>query len=169
MTPRPAAAENYHPWTTYIAAREEARRRGETRVGTDHLVLGLLHDLEIVSVLGVTLTAARDAVGSLDRCALAAVGIAADLDAPLLPERELPNRPTAKAVFKDRLPLTPAAKNALRTAARPMRRRQHITPQQLLLALLDRDALDPAATLLARLGVDVAAVRQRLAAPPAAA
>ena len=169
MTPRPAAAENYHPWSTYIAAREEARRRGDTRVGTDHLVLGLLHDPEIVSVLDVTLTAARDAVGSLDRQALAAVGIAADLDSPLLPERELPKRPTVKAVFKDRLPLTPAAKNALRTAARPMRRRQHITPQQLLIALLDGGALDPAAILLATLGIDVAAVRQRLAAPPAAA
>jgi len=169
MTPKPAAAENYHPWTTYIAAREEARRRGDARVGTDHLVLGLLHDPDIVSVLGVTLTGARDAVGSLDRHALAAVGIAADLDAPLFPERELPNRPTVRAVFKDRLPLTPAAKNALRTAARPMRRRQHITPQQLLLTLLDGDAPDPAATLLARLGIDVAAVRQRLAPPPAAA
>jgi hypothetical protein len=166
MTPRPAAAENYHPWTTYIAAREEARRRGNARVGTDHLVLGLLHNAEIASVLGVTLAAARDAVRAVDRRALAAVGIAADLDAPLLPERQLPNRPTVKAVFNDRLPLTPAAQNALRTAAMPTRRGQRITPQQLLLTLLNCEAPDPAATLFATLGIDAAAVRQRLTAPP---
>jgi Clp amino terminal domain, pathogenicity island component len=168
MTPRPTAADSYHPWTTYIAAREEARRRGDARVGTDHLVLGLLRDADIASVLGVTLDEARNAMGSLDRRALAAVGIAAALDAPLLPERDLPTRPTVKAVFTDRLPLTPAAKRALKTAARPMRRGQHITPQQVLLALTEFEVPDPAATLFATLGVDIGAVRQRLASPPAA-
>jgi hypothetical protein len=169
MTTARTDAETYHPWTTYIAAREEARRHGDARVGTDHLVLGLLHDAQIVAVLGVTLAAARDAVGSVDRHALAAVGIAADLDAPLLPERQLPKRPTVTAVLKDRLPLTPAAQNTLRTAARPMRRGQRITPQQLLLTLLNREAPDPAATLFATLGIDAAPVRQRLSAPPTSA
>jgi Clp amino terminal domain, pathogenicity island component len=169
MTARSTAANAYHPWATYIAAREEARRRGETRVGTDHLILGLLRDADVASVLGVTLDEARDAMEALDRRALAAVGIASALNAPLLPARELPRRPTVKAVFKDRLPLTPAAKRALQTAARPMRRGQRITPQQLLLALTTGESPDPAATLFAALGIDVGAVRQRLATPPAAA
>lgn len=37
-------ADDYHPWTTYIDAREEAHRRGDVKVGTDHLVLALLRD-----------------------------------------------------------------------------------------------------------------------------
>ena len=36
------------------AAREEARRRGDRRVGTEHLLLALLEDPAIEAVLGVT-------------------------------------------------------------------------------------------------------------------
>ena len=36
------ADDGYHPWTTYIDARQEARRRGDHKVGTEHLVLALL-------------------------------------------------------------------------------------------------------------------------------
>ena len=74
-----------------------------------------------------------------------------------------------KAVLKDRLPLTPAANHALQDAARPMRRSQHITPQQVLLALTELKAPDPAASLFAALGVDVVALPLCLAIPPAAA
>lgn len=168
MTAMPGSADAYHPWTTYIAAREEARRRGERRVGTDDLVLGLLRDTEIEAALGVTLASARTALASLDGQALKAVGIAGDLDAPLLPERDLPAKPTIKAVLTDRLPLTPAAKSTLQEAAKPMRRRQHITPQQVLLVLLENRHPDPAAALFAALGINAAAVRERLTISPAA-
>jgi hypothetical protein len=132
-------------------------------VGTDYLLLGLLRDPEIEAALGVTLASARTALASLDGQALEAVGVAADFDAPLLSERELPAKPTIKAVWKDRLPLTPAAKTALQEAAKPMRRRQHITPQQVLLVLLENRQPDPAATLFAALGINSTAVRERLA------
>ena len=72
----------YHPWTTYIWAREEARRCGDRRVGTDHLLLGLLHDPATVAVLGVSLEQCRQALDSLDRGALESLGLTASLEAP---------------------------------------------------------------------------------------
>jgi ATP-dependent Clp protease ATP-binding subunit ClpA len=169
MTTRSRTTETYHPWTTYIAAREEARRRGNRRVGTEHLVLGLLHDPEIASALGVTLDSAREALDLLDRQALDAIGIAPALDAPPLPGRDQPPRPNLKEVLKDRLALTPAAKSGLQEAGKPMRRGKHIVPQEVLVVVLACEPPDPAAALFAALGVDTAAARQRLATPPAAA
>jgi hypothetical protein len=59
------------------SATEEARRRGDRRLGTDHLPLGLLHDEDsrAAKSLGVFLTDARAALDALDRAAPAAVGI----------------------------------------------------------------------------------------------
>jgi hypothetical protein len=163
-----SSPEKYHPWTTYIAAREEARRRGDRRVGTDHLLLGLLHDADVESIVGVSLDAARAATAALDHQALAAIGIPTDLDAPMLAPRELPSRPTVKAVMKDRLRLTPAAAAALREAGRPSRRGRDITAPSVLAALLENRSPDPAAELLTELKVDLAVVRARLAGRSAA-
>jgi hypothetical protein len=159
----------YHPWTTYAAAREEARIRGDRRVGTDHLLLGLLRDPEIEEVLQVTLESAREALNSLDRAALASIGVVAEFKAPPSADRALPKRPTVKELWKvrDRLRLTPAAKAALQEAGRPMRRGKHITAQQVLLALMENRPPDSAATLFGALGVDVVAVRKRLSERPA--
>jgi hypothetical protein len=168
VTARSATGDSYHPWTTYIHAREEARRRGDRKVGTEHLLLGLLHEKGIDSVLGADLQSGREALDGLDREALGALGIAPAFDAPPLPMRPTPARPTLKAVLADRLPLTPAAKRALADAGKPMRRGRHITARQVLLRLLDLRAPDPAAVLLAALGVDQVAVRERLGPPPAA-
>lgn len=169
MTPSKAPAHAYHPWTTYIRAREEARRRGDRRVGTEHLLLGLVADPAIASLLGVTLESARQALEALDRQALAAVGIASGIHVPALPERETPPRPTLRAVLQDRVPMTPAAKAALEQAGRPMRRGRRVTPEEVLSALLRNEPPDPAAALLHALGVDVAAARRALPAPPGAA
>src|SRR5260221_9395240 len=59
------------------SATEEARRRGDRRLGTDHLLLGLLHDEDSAAAqaLGVSLADARAASDALDRAALAAVGV----------------------------------------------------------------------------------------------
>jgi Clp amino terminal domain, pathogenicity island component len=162
MTTRSSAADAYHPWTTYIYAREEARRRGDRRVGTEHLVLGLLRDPAIESALGLSLQHGRDALDALDREALGALGIGAALDTPPLPMRDTPARPTLKAVLKDRLPLTPAAKTALQESGQTIRRGRHITPQRVLLTLLDFQPPDPSAVMLAAVGVDGAGVRERL-------
>ncbi len=165
MTPGDASAVAYHPWTTYMWASEEARRRGDRRAGTDHLVLGLLEDPTIESVLGVSLQDARDALDALDRQSLDSLGIDPDVDAPPLRMRTVPNRPTLKAVVKDRLRMTPKAKAVLQEAGRPMRRGGRITAEDVLARLLVLEPPDPAAVLFAALGVNVQQVRERLTTP----
>ena len=166
MTSRADQLE-YHPWTTYIHAREEARCRGDRRVGTEHLLLGLLQDPDIASVVGTSVQAGQDMLASMDREAIAAIGIDRLPDAPPLPARDIPSRPTIRAVLKDRLPMTPAAKLALQEAGRPMRRGHHITAEQVLLRILDFEPPDPAAVLLARLGIDAGEVRRWITNPAA--
>ena len=89
------ADDGYHPWTTYVDARQEARRRGDHKVGTEHLVLALL--------------------------------------------------------------MEPPSKEMRRFGGR------HPGPGRILAALLQLDRPDAAAELFARLGVDRAAARDRLA------
>lgn len=158
---------DYHPWTTYIHAREEARRRGDRRVGTEHLLLGLLHDPDIAGVVGTGVQAGQDVLDSLDRAAIASVGIGRLPDVPPLPVRNIPARPTLKAVIKDRLPMIPAAKLALQDAAKPMRRGHRITAEQVLLRILDLEPSDPAALLLAGLNIDETELRRRITKPAA--
>jgi len=76
---------DYHPWVTFIYAREEARRRGDRRVGTEHLVLGLVSEPAMAEVLGRDLPTARAALDALDHDALVAVGLGEGLDAPPIP------------------------------------------------------------------------------------
>jgi hypothetical protein len=160
-------AAAYHPWTTYIAAREEARRRGDRRIGTEHLLLALLIEPELAGAVGPDLEAARTALDQLDRHALAAVGLDAHVDVPALPSTpppKLPRKPTLRAVLQDRLPLTPTAKKVLTASSRGMRHgRRHPGARYVLASLLELKRPDPAAELLAQLGVDSAAVRERLA------
>lgn len=165
MTKHSKRADAYHPWSTYIDAREEARRRGDRKVGTEHLILGLLREPVLAQALGCDLQTARDALDAMDHDALAAVGIGAAFDAPpiAIDERvKRPGRPTLKAVLRDRLPLTPAAKRALEESYKEIRRGRHKGPEELLLTVLELGPPDPAAELIAALGVDRAAARQRL-------
>ena len=172
MTKHAKRTDTYHPWSTYIDAREEARRRGDRKVGTEHLILGLLREPVLAQALGCDLQTARDALDAMDQDALAAVGIGAAFDAPPIPIDEpikRPSRPTFKAVLRDRLPLTPAAKRALQKSYKEIRRGHHIGPQPVLLTVLELEPPDPAAELIAALGVDRAAARQRLGVGRAAA
>ena len=172
MTKHSKPADAYHPWRTYIDAREEARRRGDRKVGTEHLILGLLMEPVVEQALGCDLQKARDALDAMDHDALAAVGIGAGFNAPPIPIDESakrPPRPTFKAVLRDRLPLTPVAKRALEKSSKEIRRGHHMGPQQVLLTVLELEPPDPAAELIAALGVDRAAVQQRLAVGRAAA
>jgi ATP-dependent Clp protease ATP-binding subunit ClpA len=136
---------------------EEARRRGDRRLGTDHLLLGILRDprSEATRALGVDLDAARAADDALDRAALAAIGIdAGDLGAARDAEggsRRLPPLTTgARAVFQRAI-----------VEARPGKSRR-IETRHFLLALLACERPDPAAELLNELGIDPGVVRDRL-------
>jgi len=138
------------------SAAEEASRRGDRRLGTDHLLLGLVHeeDSPAAKALGVSLAAARAASDALDRAALAAVGVQVETlgeGPPAPPGRRFP-------------PLTSGARAVFQRAideARPARSGR-IEATHFLLALLSRRRPDPAAELLDALGVDPAAVRRRL-------
>ena len=133
----------------YLDANAEAKRRGDRRVGTDHLLLALLADPGSVTAqaLGTDLDTARDALDRLDRDALAYLGIH-----PRFSPSTLPGRPA------ERLRLTPAARavfTGLGTRARDRLPR-------VLLALLAQEPPDPAAELLNALGADRAGIRVRL-------
>jgi hypothetical protein len=181
------AGDDYHPWTTYLAARHEARRRGDHKVGTEHLVLALLMEPALAGALDTDLASARAQLETLDRDALGAVGVVLGGPAPFAPGPDTPaaraaetppaetppsdapnagreRRPSIKDVWEGRLPLTPAAKTLLRDSSKEMRRfgGRHLGPQHILAALLELDPPDPAAELFASLGVDRVAVRARL-------
>ena len=164
MTTEPAAPEVLHGWAIYLRASEEARRRGDRRTGTDHVLLALLEDPSIEAVLGVSLQRARQAHESLDHQALGALGLGSGIDAPELPMRAVPKKPTLKYLMlqKDRLRMTPAAKKVLEETSKPNRGRLYVTAQQVLAQILTLQPPDPAAVLLGALGVNTSEVRRRL-------
>ena len=163
MTTESVAPETIHPWAIYLQASEEARRRGDRRTGTDHILLALLEEPSIEAVLGVSLQQARRALESLDHEALGALGLGSGTDAPPLPMRAVPKKPRIRDVAqKDRLRMTPAAKKVLEEASRHNRRRLQITAQQVLAQILALQRPDPAAALLGALGVNTSEVRRRL-------
>lgn len=141
------------------SASEEAHRRGDRRLGTDHLLLGLLHDEDSLAAkaLRVSLGDARAASDALDLAALAAVGI------EIQALGEGPPAPAGRRFP----PLTSGARAVLKRGiddARPFTGGR-IDGAHFLLALLSLQRPDPAADLLDALGVDPAAVRERLASP----
>ena len=167
MTAESAAPEMHHPWAIYLQASEEARRRGDRRTGTDHLLLALLEDPSIEVVLGVSLQQARQAHESLDHEALAALGLGSGTDAPALPMHVVPKKPRFRDVArKDRFRMTPAAKKVLEHAVKPSRRKSQVTAQQVLAQILTLQPPDPAAVLLDALGVNTSEVRRRLDTTP---
>jgi hypothetical protein len=163
MTIESVVPEVQHAWAVYLRASEEARRRGDRRTGTDHLLLALLDDHAIEVALGVTLQQAREAHESLDHEALSALGMVSGTDAPALPMRAVPKKPRLRDVAtKDHFRMTPAAKKVLEDAVRPNRRKLQVTAQQVLAQILILQPPDPAAVLLGALGVNTPEVRRRL-------
>ena len=163
MTTEAVAPESLHVWAIYMRASEEARRRGDRRVGTDHLLLGLLEDPSVELVLGVSLQQARQGLEALDQEALGTLGMGSGTDVPALPMRAVPKKPRIRDVMtKDRLRMTPAAKKVLEEAVKPMRRKTQVTAQQVLAQLLTLQPPDPAAVLLGALGVNISEIRRRL-------
>jgi ATP-dependent Clp protease ATP-binding subunit ClpA len=142
---------DYNFGATYYDARDEAVRRGDRTVGTEHLVLALLADpaSPAARALGCDLDSARRALDALDHEALAAVGIQPGITAG-----------SAAARATGRLRLTPAAKTVL-TGIRDARKSRGAGLGIVLSGLLDLPRPDPAAELLAALGVDARAARER--------
>lgn len=137
------------------AALDEARQRGDSLVGSDHLFLGLLHaqDPVVAQALEVDLEAARAALDALDRTALASIGLdVAGLQLASHP----PSRKRPRLSSAARSVLHRAAKEAMRTKPR-----RH-TMKHMLLALLACEPPDTAAVLMAQLRIDRPAVRKRL-------
>jgi hypothetical protein len=138
---------------TYYDARDEAIRRGDRVIGTEHLVLALLADpaSPAAQALGCDLASARAALDALDSQALAAVGVAPGITAGPVTVRT-----------EGRLRLTPAAKTVI-TSIRGARKDRGAGLGIVLNALLDLPRPDPAAELLAALGIDARPVRDRFA------
>src|SRR5262252_8292686 len=167
MTTGSAAPGVLHAWAIYLRASEEARRRGDRRTGTDHVLLALLEDPSVEVVLGVSLQQARQALASLDQEALGALGLGPGADAPPLPMRAVPKKPKLRDIMqRDRLRMTPAAKKVLQEAVKPNRRKTQVTAQQVLAQILSLQPPDPAAVLLGALGVNTSEVRRRLNTVP---
>jgi hypothetical protein len=114
--------------------------------------------------LVVNLQQARQASESLDHEDLGALGLGSGTDAPPLPMRAVPKKPRLRDVAqRDRLRITPAAKNVLEEASKRNRRKLQITAQQVLAQMiLTLQPPDPAAVLLDALGVNASEVRRRL-------
>jgi hypothetical protein len=142
---------DYNFGATYYDARDEATRRGDRVIGTEHLVLALLVDpaSPAARALGCDLDSARRALDALDREALAAVGIQPGVTAGPVAVRAT-----------GRLRLTPAAKAVL-TGIRDARKSRGAGLGIVLSALLDLPRPDPAGELLAALAVDARAARER--------
>ncbi len=163
MTTESVVPQVHHVWAVYLRASEEARRRGDRRTGTDHLLLALFEDPSIEAVLGVSLEQARQALESLDREALGTLGLGSGADAPPLPMRTVPMKPRLRDVAqRDRLRMTPVAKKVLELAVKPNRPKTQVTTQQVLAQILALQPPDPAAALLVALGVNTSEVRRRL-------
>lgn len=141
----------YNFGATYYDARDEAVRRGDRTIGTEHLVLALLADpaSPAARALGCDLDSARRALDALDHAALAAIGIQPGITAG-----------PVEARATGRLRLTPAAKAVL-TGIRDARKSRGAGPGIVLSALLGLPRPDPAAELLAALGVDAQHARER--------
>lgn len=134
-------------------AMEEARGRGDKRLGTEHLLLGALHEPEPAAVLGITLDDAHDAASRLDAAALKAIGLETrNLKGVTMPTkgRKPPFSSGAKEVMANMV------KQAMDQKSR------QITTSNLLVALLDREEHDPVSALFEELKVDKTTVRARL-------
>jgi len=147
------ASKKFGMGRVYIDATNEARRRGDRRVDTDHVALAMLCDptTEVAQALAVGLDTARATLRLLDLEALARLGI----DASSV-------EPPAEPRSTERLRLTPAAR-AVFTSLRSVAAGERIGRKHVLLALLARQHPDPAAELFDALRIDRNAVRQRLA------
>jgi ATP-dependent Clp protease ATP-binding subunit ClpA len=150
-------------------ALDEAWRRRDRHVGTEHLLLGVIASTNpvitaVLEAAGITLQRARQALDAGDNDALAAVGV----DVRTMPT-PVPDPPWRRSFARfgrsaGHLPFTGGAKRTLEETLRHAVRRndRRIGTEHILLALTDRSAPDAAHHLLTALHVDVVALRADL-------
>jgi len=134
-------------------AMEEARSLGDKRMGTEHLLLGALHERGPADVLGVSLDDARKAAARLDAAALEAIGF----KSKGLGRVPMPTRGRKP-------PFSSGAKEVMASMVKSAvdQKSRKITASSLLLSLLDREEHDPVSALFEELKVNREAVRERL-------
>lgn len=136
------------------AAVEEAERRGETYVGTEHLLIGVVASAAPgTNLINVSVDTLRDAWAAVDQAALAATGVEADL----------PMNPVSSR-RRGHLPFTGGAKQVLEDTLREaigMGSRQ-LDPEHMLIALTLRPPRDAAIRLLDQAGLSPDAIRTDL-------
>jgi ATP-dependent Clp protease ATP-binding subunit ClpA len=125
-----------------VQAQEEASERGHNYIGTEHLLLGILHDAESV---------AAEALHALN----------ADFDA--LREDVDTTIPRGDATPSGHIPFTPRAKKILELALRECHslRHDYIGTEHMLLALV-REGDGVGARVLAQRGIGYKQVRQEV-------
>jgi ATP-dependent Clp protease ATP-binding subunit ClpA len=125
-----------------VLAQNEARRLNHNHIGTEHLLLGLIHEGEGVAAaslesLGINLEAVRQQIEGI-------IG-------------------QGRAAPTGALPYTPRAKKVLELSLREALQlgHNHIGTEHLLLGLI-REGTGAAAQVLVRLGADLARVREQV-------
>lgn len=157
----------------FVDAREEARWAGQTKISSEHLLIGLLREpgpaADALTAAGLDLTSLRARVPrgaagaghSLDADALASLGI--DLDA-VRRATDAAFGPGAldriAAPGRDRLAFAPDAKKSLLGAVRQAQQlhQQTISSGHMLVGILDQER-NGALTVLSQSGTDIAALR----------
>jgi ATP-dependent Clp protease ATP-binding subunit ClpA len=147
-------------------AHNEAERRGDRRIGSDHLLIALLQDDATAQFVGVSADAARAAADELDRSALSAIGLTVG-DGTYTPATYTPAAYTPAGRGPSRKSVTSITRGAKGVIEQSMAhaasvKARVVSSEHMLLALLDKKQPDPAAALLAALPVDHAALRARL-------
>jgi len=136
------------------AAVEEAERRGDTSVGTEHLLVGVVSSAAPGSdVIGASVDTLRESWAAMDQAALAATGVGTDLPMDPVPTRRrghLPFTGGAKQVLEDTL------REAIGMGSR------RLEPEHIVIALTLRPPRDPAIRLLERAGLSPDAIRTDL-------
>lgn len=125
-----------------VLAQEEARLLGHASIGSEHLLLGLVHESD--SVAGQALTSAGVTLEALRRWVLDAVG-----DGGAAPSGPIPFTPSAKRSLEVALNLATRAGD------------DHVGTEHLLVSVLHQDD-GLVAQIVADLGIDAATVEQHL-------
>lgn len=148
--------------TVVTDAVEEAERRYDPYIGTEHLLLGVTRSHTPVTTAtlrnaGITTDAVRQAMVEQERGALAAVGVDVETNLLAVDGPKRPPRGWRRFRFAGHRPFTAGAKGALHASLEHARRLQQgrLLPEHLLLALTTASSTDPAVRLLQQLGVDV--------------